>query len=254
MKTLKYLILLLFTFFLSHNALAQGFLHADGQKIVNGNNEEVILRGIGTGNWMLQEGYMMQTADIGGTQHEFRKRLVETIGEAKTDSFYNAWLQYHFTRTDVDSMKSWGYNTVRVAMHYKWFTPPIEDEPVEGEVTWIDKGFVMLDSLLDWCADNQMYLILDLHGAPGGQGKDSNISDYDPSKPSLWESELNRDKTVALWRKLAERYADEPWMGGYDLINETNWEFSEANNAPLRRLYNRITEAIREVDTNHIIY
>ncbi|MCF8362827.1 MAG: carbohydrate-binding protein [Prolixibacteraceae bacterium] len=203
---------------------------------------------------MLQEGYMMQTSDIAGTQHEFRQRLVETIGEAKTDSFYNAWLHYHFTRTDVDSMKSWGYNTVRVAMHYKWFTPPIEDEPVQGEITWKDKGFVMIDSLLDWCADNQMYLILDLHGAPGGQGKDSNISDYDPSKPSLWESELNQDKTVALWRKLAERYANEPWMGGYDLINETNWEFSEANNAPLRRLYNRITEAIREVDTNHIIY
>jgi endoglucanase len=250
----KYFILISITFILSQNLLAQGFLHTDGQKIVNGNYEEVILRGLGTGNWMLQEGYMMQTADIGGTQHEFRKRLVETIGETKTDSFYNAWLQYHFTRADVDSMKLWGYNTVRVAMHYKWFTPPVEDEPVEGEITWIDKGFVMLDSLLDWCADNQMYLILDLHGAPGGQGKDSNISDYDPDKPSLWESELNRDKTVALWRKLAERFADEQWVGGYDLINETNWEFSEANNAPLRRLYNRITEAIREVDTNHIIY
>jgi len=48
-----------------------------------------------------------------------------------------------------------------------------------------------------------MYLILDLHGAPGGQGHDRNISDYDPAKPSLWESAENRRKTVALWRQLA---------------------------------------------------
>ena len=44
-------------------------------------------------------------------------------------------------------------------------------------------------------------------------------------KPSLWESDDNKAKTVALWRKLAERYADEQWMGGYDLINEPNWNF-----------------------------
>jgi len=233
---------------------AQGFLHTQGKYIFDGNNEEFIIRGLGTGNWMLQEGYMMKTADLGGTQHEFRTRLEETIGEAKTDSFYNAWLQYHFARADVDSMKSWGYNTVRVAMHYKWFTPPIEDEPVEGEITWLPKGFSLLDSLLGWCAGNEMYLILDLHGAPGGQGKDANISDYDPSKPSLWESDLNKDKTVALWAKLAERYADEPWIGGYDLINETNWTFPEGNNTQMQELYGRITDAIREVDQNHILF
>ena len=62
---------------------------------------------------------------------------------------------------------------------------------------------------------NNIYLILYLHAAPGGQGSDSAISDYDPDKPSLWESELNRDKAVALWGQLANRYKDEPWMGGY---------------------------------------
>ncbi|MDN5290759.1 MAG: endoglucanase [Anaerophaga sp.] len=246
------MIFIFLLFYLS--ATAQGFLHVEGKYIYNGEGEEVIIRGLGTGNWMLQEGYMMQTADLGGTQHAFRNRLIETIGEAKTDSFYNAWLQYHFTKTDVDSMRSWGFNAVRVAMHYKWFTPPIEEEPVEGEITWIRKGFDILDSLLGWCEDNQMYLILDLHGAPGGQGKDSNISDYDPSKPSLWESELNKAKTVALWRKLAERYANERWIGGYDLINETNWTFPEGNNSQLRDLYERITDTIRAVDSNHILF
>lgn len=232
----------------------QGFLHRQGKYIYDGEGREVILRGIGTGNWMLQEGYMMQTSDIAGTQHEFRAKLTATIGLEKTAEFYDEWLSSHFTKADVDSMKSWGFNSVRVAMHYKWFTPPIEEEPVPGEITWIDKGFSLIDSVVKWCSAQEMYVILDLHGAPGGQGKDANISDYDPTKPSLWESQANKDKTVALWRKIAERYSEEPWVGGYDLINETNWTFPEGNNSKLRELYVNITRAIREVDKNHLIF
>ncbi len=247
------ILLFLFICIFTRAAFNQGYLHTEGKYMYNGLDEEVLLHGINTGNWMLQEGYMMQTGDIAGSQHELEALLIETIGKEKTDSFYNAWLAYHVTRTDVDSLKSWGYNCIRAAMHYKWFTPPIEEEPVPGEITWIDKGFVLIDSLLGWCSDNAMYLILDLHGAPGGQGTDANISDYDPSKPSLWESEDNKQKTIALWRKLAERYSDEPWIGGYDLINETNWTFSESGNAPLWELYQNITTEIREVDTNHVV-
>jgi len=251
---IKHLLTSIVFAFFSVAAFSQDFLHVDGKNIVNGNGENVILRGIGTGNWMLQEGYMMQSSDVAGTQHEFRNKLINNIGLTKTDEFYDAWLSGHFTKADVDSMKKWGFNSVRVALHYKWFTPPIENEPVAGQITWYSKGFEMIDELLYWCQSNKMYLILDLHGAPGGQGKDAAISDYDSSKPSLWESELNKAKTVALWRKFAERYNTEPWIGGYDLLNETNWTFTEANNAPLRDLYGRITNAIREVDNNHILF
>ncbi len=230
------------------------YLHVDGKDIVEGDGENFILKGIGTGNWMLMEGYMMKTDGFAGTQHEIRAKLEETIGTEKTNIFYDTWLANHFTKTDVDSMKAWGFNSVRVAMHYKWFTLPIEDELTPGENTWLVKGFKMIDNLLDWCEANEMYLILDLHGAPGGQGSNADISDYDPSKPSLWESQANKDKTVALWRRLAERYSSEPWIGGYDLINETNWTFPEGNNSQMRELFGRITDAIREVDTNHILF
>ncbi|HEY0354781.1 MAG TPA: cellulase family glycosylhydrolase, partial [Flavisolibacter sp.] len=106
-----------------------------------------------------------------------------------------------------------------------------------------------------------MYLILDLHAAPGGQGNDLAISDRDPSKPSLWQSEANQQKVIALWKKLAERYKDEEWIGAYDIINEPNWGFedekdfrgtAENKNEPLKKLMVDITKAIREVDRNHI--
>jgi len=251
---MKFNFLFILLLILSGNLKAQDYLRADGKRIVNGNNENIILRGIGTGNWMLMEGYMMKTQGIAGTQHEIRQKIENLIGTEKTDSFFTIWLENHFTSTDVDSMKAWGFNSVRVAMHYKWFTLPIEEEPVAGQNTWINKGFIMIDSLLDWCSDNEMYLILDLHAAPGGQGTNADISDYDPSKPSLWQSQENKNKTIALWHKLAERYSTEKWIGGYDILNETNWSFPEGNNSQMRELFGNITSSIREVDTNHIIF
>ncbi|PLX14498.1 MAG: glycosyl hydrolase, partial [Marinilabiliales bacterium] len=196
-------------------------------------------------------GYMMQSSDVADTQHEFKDRLIELMGEDKTDEFFDAWLANHVTRADVDSLAAWGFNSIRLPMHYNLFTLPIEEEPVSGQNTWLNKGFDMVDSLLYWCESNNIYLILDLHAAPGGQGANAAISDYDPSKPSLWESPQNRDKTVALWAMLANRYKDEPWIGCYDLLNEVNWDLP--GNTMLRSLYVEITNAIRAVDNNHII-
>ncbi|PTB97360.1 glycoside hydrolase family 5 [Marivirga lumbricoides] len=239
---------------------AQNFLKATGTQITDQNGNEIIFRGIGLGGWMLQEGYMLGTY---GPQHEIEARITELIGTEKKEEFYDAWLANHVRKIDIDSMAAWGYNLVRLPMHYKLFTPPIEEEPVEGQITWIDKGFEMTDALLDWCKANNMYLILDLHAAPGGQGENADISDYDSSKPSLWESEANQEKAVALWRKLADRYKDEPMVAGYDIINEPNWGFqnhdadpngcAESENTPLWELQKKITEAIREVDENHLV-
>ncbi|WP_214228408.1 cellulase family glycosylhydrolase [Pedobacter sp. B4-66] len=245
-----------------HYSNAQGFLRADGKKIVNENKENILLRGVGLGGWMLQEGYMLGINNE-GQQHKIKQRITDLVGEQGTKVFYNNWLSNHTRKADIDSMKVWGFNSVRLPMHYNLYTLSIEEEPVKGQNTWLEKGFSMTDSLLAWCKANKMYLILDLHAAPGGQGNDFNISDRDSSKPSLWDSEANQQKTVALWRKLAERYANEAWIGAYDIINEPNWGFEdpsndkngikEKKNAPLRKLMLDITKAIREVDQKHIV-
>lgn len=240
----------------------QSFLRVDNKRIVDPEGKEIILRGMGLGGWMLQEGYMLRVRGIGQQQHVIKSKLTELVGAEKTDQFYDAWLANHTRKIDIDSMAAWGFNSVRLAMHYNLFTLPIEQEPVPGQDTWLDKGFAMTDSLLKWCASNKLYLILDLHAAPGGQGNDLNISDRDPSKPSLWESEANRKKMIALWKKLATRYVNERWIGAYDIINEPNWGFQKADdkngcseqlNEPLKQLMVEVTKAIREVDKNHII-
>lgn len=246
---------------LSVTAFSQGFLHRNGQNIEDGNGQNIILRGLSIGGLMVQEGYMLKTSAFAGPQYQIKQKITDLIGVENTTEFYDAYKANGLTKQDVDSLAAWGFNSIRLPMHYNLYTLPLEQEAVAGQQTWLEEGFKRTDDLLSWCAANKIYLILDLHAAPGGQGKDANISDYDPSKPSLWESTANQDKMVALWEQLATRYKDNPWIGGYDIINEPNWNFSgtnqngcdEALNVPLRELQIRITKAIREVDTNHLL-
>jgi uncharacterized protein YeaC (DUF1315 family) len=240
-----------------------GRLRVQGQEIVN-DQGPFLIKSIGTGNWMIQEGYMMQSTDAGiGTHTQFRTKLEQEIGEERTADFYQDWLDNHMTKADLDSMKAWGFNAIRPALHYKWFTLPIQDEPVSGQHTWVDAGFEKLDELMGWAAANQMYVMFDMHGAPGGQGKNSNINDYDENLPSLFEDEANKEKLEALWLKLAHRYKDNPWFGGYDLINEPNWKLGDSgndngcgteNNDELWDVHLRLTKSIRQIDPNNIIY
>jgi len=238
--------------FSQSNGVYSGFLRQDGQRIVDGNGKNVLLRSMGLGGWMLQESYMMQTWEFANTQHEIKDKITELIGAEACQKYYDAWLKNHCTERDIDSLANWGFNAVRLPFHYNLFTLPIEQEPVAGKNTWLPKGFQMVDSLLKWCVKNKMYLILDMHGAPGGQGKEYGIADGDKDKPSFWDSEANRSKAIALWVKLAERYANEPWIGGYDLLNETNWQMN--NNEPLKQYYLDLTAAIRQVDKKHILF
>ncbi|MCU4173911.1 cellulase family glycosylhydrolase [Carboxylicivirga sp. N1Y90] len=266
MVQLKYTLLLFFIVLITP-VFSQGKLRVRDKQIVN-DDGPFIIRSIGTGNWMIQEGYMMQSTVAGIHTHtQFRTRLNETMGVDKTDKFYDYWLKHLFTKADLDSMKVWGFNALRPALHYKWFTHSIEDESrnSDGTIknTWLESGFQMLDELVSWCEQNEMYIILDMHGAPGGQGKNADISDYDSTKPSLWESKENQDKLVALWVKIAERYKNNPWVGGFDLINETNWNVDETgnnngcgctNNEALWNMHLRLIKAIREVNQKHIVF
>jgi len=261
---LKLFVLFAFISSFSFNAHSQGFLHVDGKKIMN-DNGDVLLRGIGLGGWMLQEPYMLKLSGVAVNQTDIRSKIERLVGKEKAAAFYDLWLKNGMQLSDVDSLKAWGFNSIRLPMHYELFTLPADKEPVKGKNTWLKKGFELTDSLLKWCAANGIYLILDLHAAPGGQGHDLPIADRDSAKQSLWQSVANREKTIALWKKLAHRYKNEKWIGGYDVLNEPNWSFEhpgdrknhgteDTENAPLRKLLMDITTAIRSEDANHIIF
>jgi aryl-phospho-beta-D-glucosidase BglC (GH1 family) len=111
--------------FASNGVKAQGFLDVKDKSIVNGNGEKVILRGMGLGGWMLQEGYMLRFPKE-GQQHRIKAGIQDVIGKDKTEEFYDAWLNNHTQKADIDSMKAWGFNSVRLPMHFNLYTLPIE--------------------------------------------------------------------------------------------------------------------------------
>ena len=66
-------LIIIFLIFGSIGSLAAQNIRALGTTIVDENQEEVLLRGVGLGGWMLQEGYMMNSNGGADTQHEFKE-------------------------------------------------------------------------------------------------------------------------------------------------------------------------------------
>ena len=150
---------------------------------------------------------------------------------------------------DIQFIKNTGANTIRLPFHYKLFT----DEDFMG-LTANQDGFARVDSVVEWCREADLYLILDMHDAPGGQTGDNIDDSY--GYPWLFESEASQQLYCDIWRKIADRYKNEPVILGYELFNEPIAPYfpnMEELNGKLEDIYKKGVAAIREVDNNHII-
>ena len=226
--------------------MASGFVTAVGRSIVDGLGRELLLRGIGLGNWLLPEGYMF------GFHRANSPRMIDEVvsqlvGEEEARSFWSTFRAGYVSRADIEFLAGTGMNHVRVPFHYRLFVTDTEQRRLEGP------GYRILDDLIDWCRDCGLLVILDLHGAPGGQTGD-NIDDS-WGYPFLFDDERSQQLTIDLWVELARRYADEPVVAGYELLNEpiaTHFDRDHFN-PRLDALYLRLVRAIRRVDPNHMI-
>jgi aryl-phospho-beta-D-glucosidase BglC (GH1 family) len=175
--------------------------------------------------------------------------IKELIGADEAGKFWKSFRDNYIKKEDISFIKSTGLNHIRVPFNFKLFL--VEDHP---EIL-LDEGFKRLDDVIKWCKEENLYVLLDLHAAPGGQTGD-NIDDS-WSYPFLFEDEQAQKTTIALWKNIAERYKDETVVIGYDLLNEPiphYMENKEELNLLLEPLYKKITSAIREVDKNHLIF
>ena len=230
-------------------APATTFLHTQGQDIVNENGGKVLLRGVGLGNWMLPEGYMWKFGNQGDRPRRIEKIVDDLIGPENGKLFWSGFRKNYITEADIQRIARLGYNSVRPALNARLFLTK------NGETDYTQEGFVLLDNLVAWCRTNGVYVIIDMHGAPGGQ-TGQNIDDSANDQPELFMEPKYQDQLVALWKAIALRYKDEPTVAGYDLLNEPLPEptgAAKAYKAQVEPLYQRITKAIRNVDPKHMI-
>ena len=236
----------LLTLALTSSLLGQGFLHVEDGQIVEGNGEPILLRGFGLGGWLVPEGYMLHNqAWIEGFESptQIEDHVEDLVGAETAYEFWESYRQNYVAQVDIDQIAEWGFNHIRVPFHYKQFY----DE--SGSDTPI--GYGIIDELISWCEPYNMYIILDMHCAPGGQNGGP-ISDSDGTA-RLWLDNENKELTIQIWREIADYYSEEILIGGYDLINEPVLP-NGVTTEEFRQLYVDITDAIREVDTNHILY
>ena len=229
------------------SARAEGFVSVNGRQIVDSEGRPLLLKGINLGNWLVPEGYMF----------EFKKpnspRLVgglvsELLGPEEARLFWIRFQDNFITRDDITLIRKMGFNSVRVPFNYRLFTP--EDQPG----VFSGRGFELLDRVVGWCGAEKLLVLLDMHCAPGGQTGD-NIDDG-WGYPFLFESPSDQDRAIELWRRIARRYAKEPAVIGYDLLNEPIAHFFDTKtlNPRLEPLYRRMTAAVRESDQHHLVF
>ncbi|QJD88155.1 cellulase family glycosylhydrolase [Cohnella herbarum] len=235
---------------MEHNRTGEvsGFLRAEGRKLVNGDGREILLRGVGFGSWLLPEGYMWSFPDKGDRPRRIERMIEELIGADQAASFWETYYDRYVSESDIRRIAEEGLNSVRVPINSRFLLEEGEGSPVRYK----EKHLALLDRMIGWCRKHRLYVILDLHGAPGGQ-TGTNIDDSEFDRPELFLDKRNAGLTLELWAMLAARYKDEWIVAGYDLLNEPLPDWFAVYNDRIMPLYKEIVRAIREVDDRHMI-
>lgn len=224
------------------------FVTIQGKDLVKPNGEKLFIMGTNLGNWLNPEGYMFKF-EKANSARLINDMFCQLVGPDFTARFWKTFKDNYVTREDIRFIKSTGANTIRLPFHYKLFT----DEDYMG-LTAAQDGFQRIDSLVEWCRESDLYLILDMHDAPGGQTGDNIDDSY--GYPWLLESEESQQLFCDIWRRIADRYKNEPVILGYELMNEPIAPYFDnvaELNSKLETVYKRGVKAIREVDSNHIV-
>jgi len=134
-------------------------------------------------------------------------------------------------------------NCIRIAINYRHFEDDMSPRVLKPE------GFKHLDRVVAACAKHGIYTILDLHTLPGGQNGGWHC-DSGVHIANFWLHKDFEDRAVWLWTELAKHYAGNPWIAGYNPMNEP----SDSKHSRLVSFYDRIHVAVRAVDPHHILF
>ena len=230
-------------------------LHTEGERIVDANGETVTLRGTNFGGWGIMEDWFCPYTNPAGEEGVYLK-LVERFGEEATHSLFQTYRSNWITPVDYQNVAAMGMNVVRLPFWYRNLQS--DDNGTWRRTPTGEIDFSELDAVVELCKENDLYLILDLHGLPGyqndydhcGQSKSMSLFDATP------QGERYRAVVIDFWTELAKHYAGEPTIAMYDLMNEplgTNITRDKSYQQTFWDLSNDLYKAVRAVDPDHII-
>jgi endoglucanase len=222
------------------NSTHDTWLRVSGDQIVNQKGDTVCLRGFGLGGMLHMENFI---DGYPANEETMREGLRHVLGEKKYNLYFDTFLKSYFTEPDAEYIHSLGLNLVRIPINYHLF----EDDMNPGVIK--EGAFQYLDSVIALCARHQIYTIIDLHAFPGSQNQHWH-SDNPTHVASFWLQKSFQDRGLHLWAVIAEHYKNQPWVAGYDVMNEP----ADPSGEKVFPYYRRLRDAIRKIDPKHILF
>src|ERR1700761_6893081 len=223
------------------------FITVRGKEIIGPDNKNFLIRGTNLGNWLVPEGYMFKFTNV-NSPRLINEAFAELLGPEEVKTFWKKYQDTYITAGDIHFLKASGMNSIRIPFNYRIFTT----ENYMGQNN-PNRGFELLDRVIGWCKKEGLYVILDMHCAPGGQTGDNIDDGY--GYPFLFKSKAMQQQTIAIWTRIAAHYKNETAVLGYDLLNEPIAHYFNADslNHYLVPFYKKLVTAVRRVDKNHIV-
>lgn len=197
------------------------------------------------GSWLNIENFMI---GLPGRDWQMRAAAKQLWGTEEADAFFKAWEAQFITEADIAEIARLGFDSIRLPVVYRLLES--DDAPgVFNGSTW-----KAIDRCLAWAEKHGLAVMLDLHGAPGGQNTthpSGNATGY----PLLWQDKTYQDRTVALWEELVRRSRKSQAFFACNLLNEpmVNHQGPQSHAeqaAAMNALNQRLIEAIRRLNVD----
>ncbi|OBT82371.1 hypothetical protein VE02_08750 [Pseudogymnoascus sp. 03VT05] len=155
----------------------KGIISSDGVDLFNRSSSDASgkrwlpgakIRGVNVGSLFVVEPWMMSNtwAQMGcGDQVKSEFDCVLKLGQAAANNVFKGHWDTWVTQADLQEMISYGINTIRIPVGY-WMK---EDLVYADSEHFPQGGLTYLTRLCGWASDLGMYIIMDLHAAPGAQ-------------------------------------------------------------------------------------
>lgn len=105
-----------------------------------------------------------------GQKSEFN--CTQAIGQEAADANFPKHWDTWITQDDINQIASVGLNTIRIPLGF-WILEDLVDRTTEF---FPRGGFTYLQRVCGWARDAGIFVVLDLHGAPGAQGSNNALT------------------------------------------------------------------------------
>ena len=225
----------------------EDFLHTENGGFATECGANVALRGINLNDDLFY--FAKADLDDKAGSYDVFAALESRFGRYGARELCRKYNEAFISPSDLKYIRKLGANCVRIPLRYRYL---YRKENCKGDI-----DFDRLDSLVEKCRKLGVYVIFDLHSAPGFQNGSSSCGSAD--KSVLFSSGKDgfeaRNDVIRLWTQVAAHYKDEPAVAAYDLLNRplhfvADWEKKLDT---LHKFYRRIYKAIRNIGDKHVL-